>query len=187
MDGFCNRLLSFYDNNVNGEPGRWPVANLQPEDMAGAGFRFAGNGKLNCDSVSCDWCKMQAWKWESKDDPFEQHRQGSPTCIYVASKTFKDYEQVFQAKVMVSEVFGRLPSPPATPVKQIRKPRRRMCLSPITTVFDFEPAQDEAHSVAYQQESTHKPVEISVMSGDTKVVIQIANGEERSLKRLRME
>ncbi|KAK2737461.1 baculoviral iap repeat-containing protein 3 [Colletotrichum kahawae] len=86
MDTYFERLFTFHatgSESGDGEGRSWPVNTLRPEDMAGAGFYFTGNETQTPDSVTCFSCKMQAWQWKRKDDPFDEHSSGSPNCDYV--------------------------------------------------------------------------------------------------------
>ncbi|KXH66896.1 hypothetical protein CSAL01_03149 [Colletotrichum salicis] len=175
MDEFCVRLLSYFDRGMDGKPGRWPHSLLSAEDMAGAGFRLQGNQKEGSDIVVCDFCTMQAWAWERKDNPFAQHK-GSASCEYVDSDMFREHHDKFLQKQSENKNTGDLMlTPPATPAKKCYKSRRKLRLSPIITIYntmptreaDLEPIQDK------------KPVEIAVSTGQTKIVIQITDASKR--------
>ncbi|OLN86001.1 hypothetical protein CCHL11_10088 [Colletotrichum chlorophyti] len=189
MDSFCIRLLSFYERGSEGKPGRWPHSDLAPEYMAGAGFRLQGSQATEGDSVVCDWCKLQAWKWESKDDPFEQHVNTARACEYVNSEMFQQHREVFLKKQATEKSLDDQPmlSPPATPVKTKYKPRRRMVISPIFTVIDINPSESATLAALKPHDDGAKPVEIAVSAGDIKFVIQVMGNIERGSKRLRLE
>ncbi|KAK2054877.1 hypothetical protein LY76DRAFT_211349 [Colletotrichum caudatum] len=174
MDEFCVRLLSFFERGTDGKPGRWPHPALSPEDMASAGFRLEGSQTQSGDSVICDFCKLQAWKWVTKDNPFEQHREASPNCEYVASGIFKEYHNVFVKKQLeVKEVVQCPISPPATPTKRSPRPRRRMGLSPIMTVYESTPTDQEG-SLKLQDKS-QMPTEVFISAGGVEVVIRVCD------------
>ncbi|WYZ46810.1 hypothetical protein EsH8_IX_001035 [Colletotrichum jinshuiense] len=181
MDEFCVRLLSFFERGADGKPGKWPHATLSAEAMAGAGFRFQDSQTKSGDSVICDFCKIQAWRWEKKDDPFLQHREGSPHCDYVASKLFEDHHQVFlRGGNDKKEAAEAPPSPPPTPIKKSYTPRRRrLDRPPIVTVYDAAPARNEAQGSSGQQVESLSPVEISVSAGDTNIVIRVSEQDKR--------
>ncbi|KAK1973935.1 hypothetical protein LZ30DRAFT_609432 [Colletotrichum cereale] len=180
MDEFCVRLLSFFERGEDGKPGRWPHPALSPEDMAGAGFRLQGSQSKHGDNVICDFCRLQAWKWETKDDPFHQHQDVSPNCEYVTSSIFKEQHEVFLKKQLDSKEMATLPlSPPATPTKRSCKPRRRMGLSPIVTVYESAPAYQATQSSLELQGQFQKPTEISVTAGNIEVVIRVGDQGER--------
>ncbi|GKT94618.1 baculoviral IAP repeat-containing protein 3 [Colletotrichum tofieldiae] len=145
MDEFCVRLLSFFERGADGKPGRWPHPSLSPEDMAGAGFRLQGS---------------QAWKWEKKDDPFQQHQDASPKCEQEG-----DHSVAHHA--------------PATPTKRPYSPRRRMTFSPIITVHESAPSGQATQLSPQQQEQRLTPTEISVTAGEIKFVIQVSGPGER--------
>ncbi|KAK0377644.1 hypothetical protein CLIM01_04974 [Colletotrichum limetticola] len=175
MDEFCVRLLSYFDRGMDGKPGRWPHSLPSPEDMAGAGYRFEGNREVGGDIVVCDFCTMQAWAWERKDDPFAQHME-SKSCEYVDSEVFRDHHDKFLQKQGENKKMDDLMlTPPATPAKRPYKPRRKLRLSPIVTVFDSMPTE-EADAKAV---NNSKPVEIAVSAGETKILIKITDGGER--------
>ncbi|KAK2043863.1 hypothetical protein LZ31DRAFT_585041 [Colletotrichum somersetense] len=174
MDEFCVRLLSFFERGTDGKPGRWPHPALSPEDMAGAGFRLQGSQTQSGDSVICDFCKLQAWKWETKDDPFHQHKEASPKCEYVASDIFNECHDVFVKRQLdVNEVAQCPISPPATPTKKSYRPRRRMGLSPIVTVYESTPTDQEG-SPKFQDKS-QMPTEVSISAGSVEVVIRVCD------------
>ncbi|GKT67120.1 baculoviral IAP repeat-containing protein 3 [Colletotrichum tofieldiae] len=165
MDEFCVRLLSFFERGADGKPGRWPHPSLSPEDMAGAGFRLQGS---------------QAWKWEKKDDPFQQHQDASPKCEYVASSMFEGHHDVFVKKQPDKKETTQWPiTPPATPTKRPYSPRRRMTFSPIITVHESAPSGQATQLSPQQQEQRLTPTEISVTAGEIKFVIQVSGPGER--------
>lgn len=179
MDEFCVRLLSYFERSEDGKPGRWPHPNLSPEDMAGAGFRLVSTQAKSGDSVICNFCSLQAWAWERKDDPYHQHQDGSPKCEYVVSDIFRKHQELFfMKKFEKGETEEPLLTPPMTPTKRTYKPRRRMGLSPIVTVYDSTPSHNATRASEEPQASTGKPFEITVSTGETKVVIQITGGGE---------
>ncbi|GKT46306.1 death-associated inhibitor of apoptosis 2 [Colletotrichum spaethianum] len=187
MDEFCVRLLSFYERGADGKPGRWPHPALAPEAMAGAGFRLQGSQVKSGDNVICDFCRLQAWKWETKDDPFQQHQDASPKCAYVASAIFGQHREVFSKKQLDKGEAGSLPlTPPATPAKRSYTPRRRVGLSPIVTVYESAPAGQAAPSSLKRQKAP-VPMEISVTTGEINFVIQMSEVGEPGNKRLRLE
>ncbi|EFQ25798.1 hypothetical protein CGRA01v4_14197 [Colletotrichum graminicola] len=172
MDEFCVRLLSFFERGTDGKPGRWPHPALSPEDMAGAGFRLQGSQAKLGDNVICDFCRLQAWKWETKDDPYHQHQEASPKCGYVTSDIFKEHHDVFlQKQPDVKGVVQWPLSPPPTPTKRSCKPRRRMGLSPIMTVCESTPFKQETKSVKLQDQSQTST--ISVTAGCVEVFIRV--------------
>ncbi|GJC90948.1 E3 ubiquitin-protein ligase IAP-3 [Colletotrichum liriopes] len=179
MDEFCVRLLSFFERGADGKPGRWPHPSLSPEDMAGAGFRLQGSQVKSGDNVICDFCKLQAWKWEKKDDPFQQHQDASPKCEYVASSMFKGHHDVFVKKQPDKETTQWPVTPPATPTKRPYSPRRRMTFSPIITVHESAPSGQATQLSPKQQEQRLMPTEISVTAGEIKFVIQVSGPGER--------
>ncbi|KZL84426.1 baculoviral iap repeat-containing protein 3 [Colletotrichum incanum] len=179
MDEFCVRLLSFFERGADGKPGRWPHPALSPENMAGAGFRLQGSQVKSGDNVICDFCKLQAWKWEKKDDPFRQHQDASPKCEYVVSNTFGEHRDVFLKKQRDKENIQRPLTPPATPTKRSYGPRRRMALSPIVTVHESAPTGQATQLSLGQQEQRPRPTEISVTTSEIKFVIQISDLGER--------
>ncbi|KAK1573196.1 uncharacterized protein LY79DRAFT_653248 [Colletotrichum navitas] len=178
MDDFCVRLLSFFERGTDGKPGRWPHPALSPEDMAGAGFRLQGSQAKPGDNVICCFCKLQAWKWETKDDPYHQHQEASPKCEYVTSDIFKEHHDVFlQKQLDVTEVVQGPLSPPPTPTKRSYKPRRRMGLSPIVTVYDSAPSHQATKSLGLQEQSQRPTV--SVTAGCVEVFIRVCDQGER--------
>ncbi|KAK2002788.1 hypothetical protein LX36DRAFT_212949 [Colletotrichum falcatum] len=188
MDEFCVRLLSFFERGTDGKPGRWPHPALSPEDMAGAGFRLQGSQPRSGDNVVCDFCRLQAWKWETKDDPFDQHKDASPACEYVNSDIFHGYHGVFVRKQLEVKEAGQRPmSPPATPTKKSYRPRRRMVLSPIVTVYESAPASQETKASRKPQEELQTPTEIAVTAGGVEVVIRVCDQGARGTKRIRCE
>ncbi|KAF9869871.1 baculoviral iap repeat-containing protein 3 [Colletotrichum karsti] len=183
METYSARLLSFYPNATGSEPedeaeaGAWPITTLRGEDMAGAGFYFTGSTKTP-DSVTCHSCKLQAWKWEEKDDPFAQHKVGSPNCDYIATDEFEDCHRVFLARQEAKQSIEAL-TPPPTPAKPLRKPRgpskKKIALSKIMTVCDVAPSYTQDHTAMSQQGSDSKPIDISITAGDSRITIQINN------------
>ncbi|KAK2016211.1 hypothetical protein LZ32DRAFT_615552 [Colletotrichum eremochloae] len=181
MDEFCVRLLSFFDRGTDGKPGRWPHPALSPEDMAGAGFRLQGSQLKPGDNVICDFCRLQAWKWETKDDPFHQHQDASPNCEYVTSDLFKEHHDVFVRKqqLEVKEIDQRPLTPPATPTKRSYKPRRRMALSQIVTVYESAPTHQATQGSLNLQEQSKMATEVSVTAGSVDVVIRVYEHGDR--------
>ncbi|KAH0431018.1 hypothetical protein CcaCcLH18_07432 [Colletotrichum camelliae] len=188
MDEFNCRLLSFVPRALDGEAERWPVDSLRPEDMAGAGFRYTGGRRHQVDSVTCDVCEMQAWAWEAKDDPFDEHLAGSPQCEYLTTQLFKDCHKIFllkreatdKASPAASNTVDEILTPPVTPIKPKagrkpgRKPGRSMVLSPIVTVYDSTPSDDQKHN-AVHRETENSPIEIAITAGGTKFTIQVTD------------
>ncbi|KDN64387.1 hypothetical protein CSUB01_06163 [Colletotrichum sublineola] len=189
MDEFCVRLLSFFDRGTDGKPGRWPHPALSPEDMAGAGFRLQGSQLKSGDNVICDFCKLQAWRWETKDDPFHQHQDASPNCEYVTSDLFKEHHDVFVRKqqLEVKEIDQRPLTPPATPTKRSYKPRRRMALSQIATVYESAPTHQATQGSLNLQGQSKMAAEVSLTAGSVDVVIRVYEQGDRSHKRFRLE
>ncbi|KAL0766696.1 hypothetical protein CaCOL14_011141 [Colletotrichum acutatum] len=184
MDEFCVRLLSYFDRGMDGKPGRWPHSLPSPEDMAGAGYRFDGNQKVGGDIVVCDFCTMQAWAWERKDDPFAQHME-SKSCDYVDSEMFRQHHDKFlQKQGETKKMDDPMLTPPTTPTKKAYKPRRRLHLSPIITLFDSMPSQEADPKII---SGNNKPVEIAISTGETKILIKITDDGERATKRIRLE
>ncbi|KAJ0164162.1 hypothetical protein CTA2_1620 [Colletotrichum tanaceti] len=182
MDEFCVRLLSYFERSEEGEPGRWPHPNPSPEDMTGAGFRLVSTQAKSGDSVVCDFCSLQAWAWEKKDDPYHQHQDGSPKCGYVVTECFRKHQALFLKKQLEKmETKDPLLTPPMTPTKKTYKPRRRMGFSPIVTMYDSKPSHNATRASEEPRESTGKPLEITVSTGETKFVIQVTGaGEHRN-------
>lgn len=176
MDEFCVRLLSYFDRGMDGKPGRWPHSLPSAEDMAGAGYRFEGNQKLGGDIVVCDFCTMQAWAWEKKDDPFTQHME-SKSCDYVDSEMFREHHDKFlQKQGETKKMDDLMLTPPATPTKKSYKPRRKLGLSSIVTVYDSMPTEEADRKAG---NGNGKPVEIAVSTGETRILIKITDGGER--------
>ncbi|KAK1966879.1 hypothetical protein LY78DRAFT_33280 [Colletotrichum sublineola] len=173
MDEFWVRLLSFFDRGTDGKPGRWPHPALSPEDMAGAGFRLQGSQLKSGDNVICDFCKLQAWRWETKDDPFHQHQDASPNCE--------------KQQLEVKEIDQRPLTPPATPTKRSYKPRRRMALSQIATVYESAPTHQATQGSLNLQGQSKMAAEVSLTAGSVDVVIRVYEQGDRSHKRFRLE
>ncbi|KAF4829241.1 hypothetical protein CGCSCA4_v014642 [Colletotrichum siamense] len=160
--------------------------------MAGAGFRYTGERRHQADSVTCDFCEMQAWAWEAKDDPFEEHQTGSPNCQYLTTQLFKDRHKVFllkreatdKASPAASNTVDEILTPPVTPVKPKtgrkpgRKSARSMVLSPNVTVYDSSPANEQTQD-AVHQDTGKQPVEITITAGSTKITIQVTDVSPR--------
>ncbi|OHF03824.1 hypothetical protein CORC01_00686 [Colletotrichum orchidophilum] len=180
MDEFCVRLLSFFDRGMEGKPGRWPHPTPSPEAMAAAGFRLLQDGQSpSGDSVTCDFCKMQAWAWERKDDPFLMHKEAL-SCEYVDSGIFRDHHENFlQKQDQINGTGESRLTPPSTPTKKTSKPRRRMRLSPIVTVYDSMPSQEANHKSVEKQKDGLEPIKITVSTGETEIVIQLTDTSER--------
>ncbi|KAJ8985894.1 hypothetical protein NQ317_010650 [Molorchus minor] len=49
--------------------------------MAEAGFVFIGN-KLEPDTVKCFLCHKSLDGWDATDDPWKEHRQHAPKCLF---------------------------------------------------------------------------------------------------------
>ncbi|KXH25550.1 hypothetical protein CNYM01_00331 [Colletotrichum nymphaeae SA-01] len=163
------------DRGMDGKPGRWTHSLPSPEDMAGAGYRFEGNQKVGGDIVVCDFCTMQAWAWERKDDPFAQHME-SKSCEYVDSEMFRElHDKFLQKQGKNKKLDDMMLTPPATPTKKSYKPRRKLRFSPIITMYQSMPTEEADPETA----NSKKPVEIAVSAGQTRVVIQITDGGER--------
>ncbi|KAF6785373.1 baculoviral Iap repeat-containing protein 3 [Colletotrichum musicola] len=173
MSDYSQRLATFYADGPDGQPNTWPIAHIRPEDMAGAGFRFAAEGFNNSDAVVCDECRLHAWSWERKDNPFQQHRDGARQCSYVGTETFERHHGEFLANAASREVVDAPMTPPATPPKRTYKSRRRIKLSPIMTVCSTSPSNDQVFSTTRQEESRAEPVEVSISAGGTTVIIQV--------------
>ncbi|KAF6807857.1 baculoviral Iap repeat-containing protein 3 [Colletotrichum sojae] len=173
MSDYSQRLATFFADGPDGQPNIWPIAHIRPEDMAGAGFRFAGEGFENSDAVTCDECKLHAWSWEKKDDPFQQHRDGARHCSYVDTEAFERHHREFLANAASVEAIDAPMTPPATPPKRTYKSRRRIKLSPIMTVCNTSPSDDKVFSTARQDQSRAEPVEVSVSAGGATVIIQV--------------
>ncbi|KAL2875693.1 hypothetical protein SGCOL_009157 [Colletotrichum sp. CLE4] len=183
MDEFCVRLLSYFDRGMDGKPGRWPHSLPSPEYMAGAGFRFQSDQKDKGDIVTCDFCRMQAWAWERKDDPFAHHKE-SKGCEFIDSDIFHQHHDSFlRKKSEGNKAADSLSSPPPTPTKKSHKPRRKLVLSPIVTVYDSVSTEEADRKTV----NDNKPVEIAVSIGQTKIVIQVIDDSERDTKRTRLE
>ncbi|KAF5520152.1 Baculoviral IAP repeat-containing protein 7 [Colletotrichum aenigma] len=199
METYFERLFTFHatgSESGDGEGMKWPVNTLRPEDMAGAGFFFTGNETQTPDSVTCFSCKMQAWQWKRNDDPFDEHSSGSPNCDYVTTEQFEDRHKLFlmdreskNASKQNSPAALEAPAtPPETPTKPktIRKPKRKMAMSPIVTIYDSAPADNQAQN-AVHHDTGKQPVEIAITAGDSKFTIQVTDVSPRGTKRLRVD
>jgi hypothetical protein len=59
---------------------KWPInSRLKPEDLAAAGFYYAGYG----DCTRCFFCGGGLRNWEDEDDIWVEHARWFPTCTYV--------------------------------------------------------------------------------------------------------
>ncbi|KAH7363373.1 hypothetical protein B0T11DRAFT_329353 [Plectosphaerella cucumerina] len=136
---------------------KWPREFPTPEEMAGAGFTYNPTGTW-ADNVHCDSCKMDAFSWVAKDDPFKQHSDCEPRCAYVKSQSFADFHAKFLAKK--SNNRGRTRNTMAAPAADAAagaatgaaateeaaaprtgrgRGRRKIALSEIQVVADLEP------------------------------------------------
>ena len=57
----------------------WPIEFITPDQLAKSGFIFSGEE----DMVTCPFCTFECSEWEEGDNPFNEHRDGSPGCSYV--------------------------------------------------------------------------------------------------------
>ncbi|ROT34499.1 hypothetical protein SODALDRAFT_382432 [Sodiomyces alkalinus F11] len=176
MDGFCNRLQTFYDD---ASKGKWALTMPSAEDMAGAGFRFQGESSR--DVAICDICQVMGWKWETKDDPFDEHVRNEPKCAYVQSDMFKKFHETFaKKKAMLAH------TPPVTPMTPDnaggggknsrnttpRKRRTKLALSEIHTVASVEPKAAAATC------SKREPMEITVRGPGVRLLLEVNGGAE---------
>ena len=64
----------------------WPHYSYKwakPDSMAKAGFyhmKGAHNGK---DGAQCFKCRISLVKWEASDEPWNEHEQHSPSCLFL--------------------------------------------------------------------------------------------------------
>ncbi|KAJ0327594.1 hypothetical protein COL922a_013437 [Colletotrichum nupharicola] len=202
METYFERLFTFHatgSESDDGEGMKWPVNTLRSEDMAGAGFFFTGNETQTPDSVTCFSCKMQAWQWKRKDDPFDEHSSGSPNCEYVTTQQFEDRHNLFlmekEGKKASKQSSPDTLDGPATPPETPTKPkattkryqyRRKMVLSPIYTVYDSCPTNEQTQETVHR-DTDKQPVEIAITAGDTKFTIQVTDVSPRGTKRLRID
>lgn len=170
MDGFFSRLQSFYDQGNKG--GAWTLKRPSPEDMAGAGFRLQGESSPG-DVAVCDICQVMGWKWDAKDDPFEEHIKNGADCAYVQSPLFAKCKDMFTKKSTVAS------TPPATPdvggvaknssAATPRRKRVKLVLSDIHTVASVEPRA--------AQHLKSKPMEITVRGPGVRLLVEV-NGDD---------
>ncbi|KAF5497011.1 Baculoviral IAP repeat-containing protein 3 [Colletotrichum siamense] len=199
MDTYFERLFTFHttgSESGDGEGMKWPINTLRPEDMAGAGFYYTGIETKTSDSVTCFSCQMQAWKWKRKDNPFTEHSTGSPKCEYVTTQQFDDRHNLFlmekegkkASKQSSPDTLDGPATPPETPTKPktIRRPKRKMAMSPIVTIYDSAPADNQAQN-AVHHDTGRQPVEIAITAGNTKFTIQVTDVSPRGNKRLRVD
>ena len=68
----------------------WPHYSYKwakPDSMAKAGFyhtKGAHNGK---DGVQCFKCRINLVKWEASDEPWNEHEQHSPNCLFLKGES----------------------------------------------------------------------------------------------------
>ena len=71
----------------------WPLAFIQPEDLARNGFIYTGKK----DSVFCVYCSLNIEQWETDDTPNIEHRKHSPRCSLI--RILNDEESLSGSKV----------------------------------------------------------------------------------------
>ncbi|TDZ35579.1 Baculoviral IAP repeat-containing protein 5.2-B [Colletotrichum spinosum] len=189
MKDFAARLATFHADGSGDRASDWPVAAIRREDMAGAGFVFTPAITKGGDAVACEVCGTQAWAWDAEDDPFVEHINGSPRCLFTGTKDFDDRHQDFIAWKEQNESASNLVTPPPTPGKKGKGGRKRKkALTPIWTVCDIHPTQASSATIVKQQsEQQGKDITISIMAGQTNVTIQVSDAEPRASKRIRLE
>ncbi|KAG8451707.1 hypothetical protein GDO86_003773 [Hymenochirus boettgeri] len=66
----------------------WPFTEdcaCTPEKMAEAGFIHCPS-ENSPDVVRCFFCLKELEGWQPEDDPMDEHRQHSPSCLFIALK-----------------------------------------------------------------------------------------------------
>lgn len=136
---FLERLATFFDDNEEGAC-KWADHLPTPEDMAAAGFILNPTGTL-LDNCSCVICDLHCFKWEAKDNPFDEHAKNNPTCSFVLSEVFAK----FRGKFRVKRRTNARKSPTANTVaddgitSKIIRRRKKNTLTKVQTVADLEP------------------------------------------------
>ncbi|XP_015918264.1 putative inhibitor of apoptosis isoform X1 [Parasteatoda tepidariorum] len=70
------------DDRLKSFEKQWPLNNIDISKLAAAGFFYLGVE----DKVQCPFCKGIVSNWESKDDPFEEHKKHFPWCDYLSDE-----------------------------------------------------------------------------------------------------
>lgn len=60
----------------------WPHPLISKQRLAEAGFYYTNVR----DTVRCEFCGIEGYRWEEDDDPFLDHASWSPNCPYVVDR-----------------------------------------------------------------------------------------------------
>lgn len=136
---FLERLSTFFEDTEEGAC-KWATHLPTPEEMAAAGFILNPTGTL-LDNCTCVICDLQCFRWEAKDDPFNEHAKNNPDCAFVLSEVFAK----FRAKFRTSRRTRARKSPAASTAAddgvtpKIVRRRKKNTVTKVQTVADLEP------------------------------------------------
>ena len=77
----------------------WPHQHPSKQQIIDAGLRFYPLNHIDNDTVQCMACEVELGRWNTSDDPYEEHLKASPHCMWLK----KDREARLKAEEEAKE------------------------------------------------------------------------------------
>ena len=108
MKSYEERLATFTSTPYPSSPASWPHESPKPEQLAAAGFEYAGHTYYP-DEVKCTACDAELSDWEPHDNPLAEHiRVSSDTpCSFIRGIQEKESQEAAEKEAQKPTLTSR--------------------------------------------------------------------------------